>query len=99
MVSFSLALADGWTEAATFPHALPESFPLLRSHVLGAGETATSKSAEEDPAQRQNSKGLPEGNLAPAEDRRPALRFVRAGSQPLDLLGKLRHQFGELRPL
>src|ERR1039458_3417949 len=70
MVSFSLALADGWTEAATFPHALPESFPLLRSHVLGARETAASKSAEEDPAQRQNSKGLPEGNLAPAEERR-----------------------------
>src|ERR1017187_929186 len=70
MVSLCLVLADGWAEAATFSHALPESFPLLRGHVLGAGETVTSKSAEEDPAQRQNSKGLPEGNLAPAEDRR-----------------------------
>jgi hypothetical protein len=48
--------------------ALPESFPLLRGHVLpalgqataeiGAMETVVSKSAEEDPAQRQNSNGL-----------------------------------------
>jgi hypothetical protein len=29
-----------------------------------------SKSAEEDPAQRQDSKRLPEGNLAEAEERR-----------------------------
>ena len=29
-----------------------------------------SKSAEEDPAQRQKSKRLPEGDLAPAEERR-----------------------------
>src|ERR1039457_7250753 len=70
MASLPLALAGGWAEAATFSHALPESFPLLRSHVLGARETTASKSAEEDPAQRQNSKGLPEGNLAPAEDGR-----------------------------
>src|ERR1035438_7075655 len=27
------------------------------------------------------------------------LRFVRAGAEPLDLLGELGHQFGELRPL
>jgi hypothetical protein len=29
-----------------------------------------SQAAEEDPAQRQKSKRLPEGNLAPAEERR-----------------------------
>src|ERR1035441_5693851 len=29
----------------------------------------------------------------------PRLKFVRAGAQPLDLLGEIGHQFGELRPL
>src|ERR1035437_1390946 len=70
MASLPLALAGGGAEAATFSHALPESFALLGGHVLGARETVASKSAEEDPAQRQNPKALPEGNLAPAEDRR-----------------------------
>src|ERR1700676_4375084 len=80
MASLPLALASGWTEAATSTHAFAESFALLRGHVLpalghapsgfGAMETSASKSAEEDPAERQNSKRLPEGNLAPAEERR-----------------------------
>src|SRR3989442_13895163 len=70
MASLPPAFTDGWAEAATFSHALPESLPLLRGHVLGARETVATKSAEENPAQRQNSKGLPEGNLAPAEERR-----------------------------
>src|SRR6266566_8053026 len=80
MASLRLVLAGGWAEAATSAHALPESFPLLRGHVLpalghataevGAMETVASKSAEEDTAQRQNSNRLPEGDLAPAEERR-----------------------------
>src|SRR5713226_41099 len=84
MTSLLLALAGGWAEAPTFAHALAESFPLLRSHVLtalghalgyatadiGATRTVPSKSAEEDPAQHQNPKRLPEGDLAPAEERR-----------------------------
>src|SRR5437660_628557 len=84
MASLPLALAAGWAEAATSAHALPESFPLLRGHVLpavghsigyptaniGARETAASKSAEEDSAQRQNSNRSPECNLGPAEERR-----------------------------
>ena len=67
-------------EAEAFAHALPESFPLFRRHVLaalfhataetGATGSVPSKSAEEDPAQRQKSKRLPEGDLAPAEERR-----------------------------
>src|SRR5438105_1698902 len=79
MASLPLALAGGRDEAPTFPHPLPESFPLLRGHVLtalghalgratadiGAIETMTSKSAEEDPAQQQKPKPLPEGDLAP----------------------------------
>src|SRR5437899_4309345 len=88
MGSLPLALAGGWAEAATSAHALPESFPLLRGHVLpalghalshalghataetGATGTVESKSTEENPAQRQDPQRLPEGNLAPAEDRR-----------------------------
>src|SRR5450756_2079854 len=34
--SLLLALAGGWVEAATSAQALPESFPLLRGHVLRA---------------------------------------------------------------
>src|SRR2546430_12622294 len=69
MAPLPLALAGGWADAARCAYALPESFPLLRGHLLpalghttaeiGAIETAVSKSAEEDPAQRQNSNGLP----------------------------------------
>src|ERR1039457_5631974 len=84
MASLLLALAGGWAEAATSAHALLESFPLLGRHglpalghaigpataELGAMATVASKSAEEDPAQRQHSKRLPEGKLAPAEERR-----------------------------
>ena len=76
--SLPLILAGGWAEAEAFSHALPETFPLFRRHVLAAlfhataetGTTGTvrSKSAEEDPAQRQNPQRLPEGDLAPAEE-------------------------------
>src|SRR6266478_30342 len=78
--SLLLALAGGWAEAPTFAHALPESFPLFRGHVLAAlfntmaetGVTGTvaSKSAEEDSAERQNSNSLPERDLAPTEELR-----------------------------
>src|SRR6266478_2966370 len=80
MASLPLVLARRCTEAPTFAHALPESFPLFRGHVLAAlfhtmaetGVTGTvaSKSAEEDSAQRQNSNCLPERDLAPAEELR-----------------------------
>src|ERR1700680_1944669 len=80
MASLPLALASGWAEAATSTHALPESFALLSGHVLPAlghapagfraMETSASKSAEEDPAERQNYKRWQESNLAPAEERR-----------------------------
>src|SRR5437867_296280 len=84
MASLPLALAGGWAEAPAFAHALPESLPLLRGHLLaalghalfqatpeiGATWTVKSKSAEEDPAQRQEPKRLPEGDLAPTEERR-----------------------------
>src|SRR2546425_10381030 len=80
MASLPLTLAGGWAKAATFPYAFPQSFPLLRGHALpalfhatadiGATGTVQSKSAEEDAAQRQDPKRLPEGNLAPAEERR-----------------------------
>src|SRR6266852_299958 len=80
MTSLPLVLAGGWAESEAFAHALPELFPLFRRHVLaalfhatadiGATGTVKSKSAEEDPAQRQKSKRLPEGDLVPAEERR-----------------------------
>src|SRR6266542_2208625 len=80
MVSLLLALGGGCADKTAYAHALPELFPLRRGHVvpalghatteLGAIATVASKSAEEDPAQRQHSKRLPEGNLAPAEERR-----------------------------
>jgi len=80
MASLPLALAGGWAKAATFPYAFPQSFPLLRGQMppalfhataeTGATGTVPSKSAEEDAAQRQDPKRLPEGNLAPAEERR-----------------------------
>ena len=73
MASLLLALAGGWAEAETLAHALPESFPLLRGHVLAAlfhatadivaNGTVPSGSTEKDPAQRQNPKRLPEGDL------------------------------------
>src|SRR2546425_3171244 len=78
--SLPLALAGGWAKAATFPYTFPQSFPLLRGQMppalfhataeTGATGTVPSKSAEEDAAQRQDPKRLPEGNLAPAEERR-----------------------------
>src|SRR5947209_159582 len=78
--SLLLALARGCAEAPTRARALPKPFPLFRGHVsatlfhatthIGASGTAPSQSAKEDSAQRQDSKRLPEGNLAPAEERR-----------------------------
>src|ERR1700676_795006 len=77
--SLRLVLAGGWAEAEAFAHALPESFPVFRRHVpaalvhahataeIGAAGTVPSKSAEEDAAQGQKSKRLPESDLAPAE--------------------------------
>src|SRR5229473_854938 len=80
IASLPLALACRRPEAPTFAHALPESFSLFRCHVLaalfhatseiGATGTVPSMSAEKDPAQRQKSKRLPEGDLAPADERR-----------------------------
>src|ERR1700720_2583537 len=80
MPSLPLVFAGGWAEAEAFAHALPESFPLLRGHVLaalfhatpaiGATGTVGSPSAEKDAAQHQKPKGLPEGDLVPAEERR-----------------------------
>src|SRR5439155_10718032 len=73
-------LAGGRTEAATSEHALPESFPLLGGHALPAlghataemrtTKTTASISAEADPTQRQKTQRLPEGDRAPAEERR-----------------------------
>jgi hypothetical protein len=74
------ALAGGWAEAEAFAHPLPESFPLLGGHVftaafhataeIGAAGTVPSKSAEEYAAQHQDPQRLPEGDLAPSEERR-----------------------------
>src|SRR5258708_19880741 len=82
--SLVLTVGGGWRESPTFAHALTELLALLRVHVsaalfhalfnptAGAGATRTvvSKSAEEDPAQRQNSQPLPEANHPPPEKRR-----------------------------
>src|SRR5664279_4698914 len=68
------------TEAEPFAHALPELFPLFRGpgvatifHAApetGVARAAQSESTEKNAAQRQKAKRLPEGNLAPAEERR-----------------------------
>src|SRR5438552_2162608 len=50
-------------------HALPNTLVYSSPHI-GARRAMTTPSAEEDAAQRQKSKGLPEGDLAPAEQRR-----------------------------
>jgi hypothetical protein len=78
--SLPLAFVGGWPETEAFAHPLPESFPLLRGHVfaalfhatadIGAAGAVKSKSAEEDPAQCQKSKRLPEADLSPAEELR-----------------------------
>src|SRR5713226_1053276 len=78
-----LVVAGGCAEAEAFAHALPESFPLFRRHVraalfhataeigtTGTAGTVPSQSAEEDPTESQQSESLPEGDLAPAEERR-----------------------------
>src|SRR5260370_14203912 len=80
MASLTLVLARRCTEAEAFAHALPESFPLFRGHVLaalfhataeiGATETVRSPSAEKDSAQHQDPKRLPQGDMMPAEQRR-----------------------------
>ena len=50
-------------------HAIGEAIGHAAADVRSAG-AMPSKSAEEDPAEQQNSQRLPEGNLANAEDRR-----------------------------
>jgi hypothetical protein len=52
-----------------FGHAVGHSIGRVAAE-LGAMATVPSKSAEEYPAQHQYSKRLPEGNLAPAKQRR-----------------------------
>jgi hypothetical protein len=76
----SLAFASRWIKAATSAPALPQSFALLGRHALpslihtllhASAHIGTSPAktmcAKKDAAQRQNSNGLPEGNLTPAE--------------------------------
>jgi len=77
----TLVLAGVRAEAEAFAHSLPESFALFRRRVPAALFHATaetgvpvitvpSQSAEQDAAQQQKSQGLPEINLAEAEERR-----------------------------
>src|SRR5260370_30719385 len=76
----------GWRckAGATRAPTLPELLAVLGGHALpalvhalfdspphmGAGRAMAAPSAEEDAAQRQKSQRLPEGDLAPAEERR-----------------------------
>jgi hypothetical protein len=72
--------ACGRAKAATSAPALLDSFALFGRHVfpalghataeVGTTRTTPSMVAEEDPAERQNSNRLPEGKLAPSEERR-----------------------------
>src|SRR6266403_604948 len=50
-------------------HSLPNTL-VDSSPNIGARRAMTAPSAEEDAAQRQKSQGLPEGDLAPAKERR-----------------------------
>ena len=68
-------------EPAPFPDTLPESLPLLGAHVPGAGEPVPAKSAEENPAQRQQSERLPERDLR-ASRRAAAAASSTAASRP-----------------
>src|SRR5579872_2148512 len=72
-------LACRSSEVVPFRHGVTEFFPLLRRHLLAASFPATSgavsmmmasKSAEQDPAQRQQSQRLPERKRPPSEQRR-----------------------------
>src|SRR5713226_7219363 len=62
------ALLRGHVRAA-LGHALGHAL-FYATAKMGATGTVPSKSADEDPAQQQESQRLPEGNLAPAEERR-----------------------------
>src|SRR5712692_4990715 len=62
------ALLRGHVRAALL-HATRAAL-LHATTEIGAPGTVQSKSAEEDPAQRQDPQRLPEGDLAPAEERR-----------------------------
>src|SRR6476469_1643102 len=81
--SLSCALTAGWTKAATPTPALAQFFALFGGHALPAlvhtflhatphvGTTpAKTVAAKKDAAQRKNSNGLPEGNLAHAKQHR-----------------------------
>ena len=79
ITSLPFDLAGGWAEAEAIAHALADPFPLFWRHVpaalfdvaeTGVTGTVPSKSAEEESAQGQKSKRLPEADLAPAEERR-----------------------------
>src|SRR5438270_10917630 len=83
-LSWSCALAGSRAKTATSAPALPRPFALFWRHAcvalihtllnatadIGAARTVSSKSAKEDPAERQNSKPLPERYLPPAEQAR-----------------------------
>jgi hypothetical protein len=74
------AFASCRPEATTSPHTLPEFLALLGRHASPAlrhapaeprtAEPPAPNAPEQDPAQRQNPKRLPEGDQAPAEQRR-----------------------------
>ena len=73
-------LGSGWAEAEMFAHALAEAFAFFGGHAAAAvvhaiaeavaAGTVPSETAEEDAAEREESHGLPEGDFAPAEERR-----------------------------
>jgi hypothetical protein len=75
-----LGLGSWGADAEMFEHALAEAFALFGGHAAAAvvcaipetvaAGTVPTKSAEEDAAEREESHGLPEGDLPPAEERR-----------------------------
>src|SRR5713226_731621 len=64
----AFALLRGHVRAA-LGHAIGQAL-FYATADTGATGTVPSKPAEENPAQQQESQRLPEGNLAPAEERR-----------------------------
>jgi hypothetical protein len=79
--SLPMALAGGWVESEPLADSLPESFSIFRTHALGHSlrnaattirtrHAVPSKSPKKNPAERQNSDRLPEGDLTPAKERR-----------------------------
>src|SRR5207249_5395153 len=72
----SVPASPGGTSRAPRVSFSPSARPCVAEHArlfvaaYWSEESMTTPSAEEDAAQRQKSKGLPEGDLAPAEQRR-----------------------------